>query len=170
MPQPNPGLYQLDRDLSRGEVLRELAATPHRLRAILDGASEAGLVAKPDAESWSALQVLGHMRDAALVYSARFRWIAFDDAPLLPDYNEDGWVAASRDVAADVPEIVDQIEASRADLVRVLGRLADEDWTRTGRHAVLGEVVLDHYVRHQLAHEESHLEQLREALRAVASG
>jgi hypothetical protein len=161
-------LYTLDRDLPRGDVLDALAATPARLRALVESQSADALMRQPAGE-WSAFQVCCHMRDAALVYSARFRWMTFDDDPVLPNYNEDNWVASSRDTPVDLPAILDQIAASRGDLIRVLSRLPDGAWTRTGRHEVIGRVELEPYVRHELAHEEAHLAQLQAALAASNS-
>lgn len=161
---PNPALYQLNRALSRDLVIAELEAMPGRLRRALHGKGDALLTRRASGEDWSAFQTLCHMRDATLVYAARFRWIVFDDDPLLPNYNENNWVAASMDVPSDVPAILDEIAASRADLVRVLSRLPEAGWLRTGRHEVAGTVVLEHYARHQVAHEEMHLAQIEAAL------
>lgn len=105
------------------------------------------------------------MRDAAIVYSGRFRWMVFDESPILPNYDEDNWVAASVDTVDDLDAILAELRASRTDLVRILERIPDAAWRRTGRHEVLGVVTLEPYVRHQLAHEEIHLAQLESALR-----
>jgi hypothetical protein len=98
------------------------------------------------------------------VYALRFRYIVFNDDPFLPDYDENNWVSASRDRVEDMPAIIDQIAASRADLVRMLSRLSEAAWRRGGRHEAMGPVVLEHYARHQVAHEEMHLAQIAAAL------
>ena len=157
-------LYELDRPLSRVEVLDGLARTPVKLATLLDSVAAEQLVKRPSGDGWTALQVVGHMRDAAIVYSARFRWMVFDDNPVLPNYDENNWVAAARDEPGDVPAILGEIGASRADLIRVLARLDEAAWSREGRHEVFGTVRLEPYVRHQLAHEEGHLRQLEAAL------
>ena len=164
--EPKPYLYKLERPLTRNELLDQLADVPAGLRELVSEASPMALTRSPGDESWSAFQTLCHMRDAALVYSVRFRWMVFDDDPLLPNYDENNWVAAAKDVPGDVAEIVEEIAASRRDLVRVLTRLPEEAWARAGRHEVAGTIVLEHYVRHQLAHEEQHLRQVRAALGA----
>ena len=165
-PQPVFKLYELDSDLSRAEVVAELAAVPDRLASATGSASADALTADAADGGWSAFNIVCHMRDAAIVYSGRFRWMVFDDNPPLANYNEDRWVADARDTVADLPAIVDEIRASRSDLVRVLSRLPEDAWLRTGRHEVIGVVTLEPYVRHQLAHELSHLAQLRSVLGA----
>lgn len=161
---PNPYLYVLDDSLSRADALARLAAMPSLLRAILSPRAPAGLSRVSADGEWTAFQTFCHMRDAAFVYALRFRWMVFDDDPLLTNYDENNWVAAAKDAVSDVPDILDDIAASRADLVRVLSRLSDAEWRRTGRHEVAGTVALEDYVRHQVAHEAMHLEQIRAAL------
>lgn len=165
-PQPVFKLYELEADLSRAEVLAELASVPERLASAVGKASADDLTADAADGGWSAFKVVCHMRDAAIVYSGRFRWMVFDDSPILANYNEDRWVAAARDTVADLPGILDEIRASRSDLIRVLSRLPEDAWARTGLHEVIGLVTLEPYVRHQLAHELSHLAQIRSALGA----
>lgn len=164
MPAPNPRLYTFDPAIPLDAVLAGLAEMPARLRSALSGAQETALTRAPSPDGWSAFQTFCHVRDATLAYAARFRWIVFDNDPFLPDYDENNWVAASRDSPADIPEILDQVAASRADLVRVLSRLPKDGWARTGRHEAMGSVVLEHYARHQVVHEAMHLEQIDAAL------
>lgn len=164
---PNPSLYRLEPPLALAATVTELAATPRHLRMAVAEANADALVRPGPGGGWSAFQVVCHFRDAALVYSLRFRFIVFDSEPLLPNYDENNWVAAARDRVEDLPEILNEIAASRSDLVRVLGHLEAAAWMRTGRHEVLGAVVLRDYVPHQLAHERQHLAQIRAALGAT---
>lgn len=113
---------------------------------------------------WTAFQTLLHMRDAAFIYAVRFRWMVFDDDPLLINYDENTWVASAKDTVEDAPAILDDIAASRSDLMRVLSCLSDSQWKRTGRHEVAGSIVLDDYVRHQVVHEAMHFEQISASL------
>ncbi len=164
MPEANPYLYRFDPNTPRSQVIAELAAMPARLREAVKSADAVALLRRPGPDQWSAFETFSHIRDATLAYAARFRWIVFNDDPFLPDYDENNWVAASKDTPDDIPEILEQIAASRADLVRVLSRLSDREWQRTGRHELAGSIVLDHYARHKVVHEAIHLEQIRLAL------
>lgn len=165
--EPNPYLYRLERPLSRAELLAELATMPERLRSALEGADAAALTNPPGADDWSAFQVLCHIRDATLTYAARFRWIVFNGDPFMPDYDENNWVKASRDTPADIPGMLDEVACSRRDLIRVLSRMPEAAWFRTGRHEVAGSIVLEHYASHQVAHEDMHLGQIRAAIRGT---
>ncbi len=98
------------------------------------------------------------------VYGVRFKWMILDDDPLLANYDEDAWAANATDGPGDVDAVVCEIEAYRAETVRLLRALPDDAWARSGGHETLGRVVLEPYVRHELAHEEQHLVQLARAL------
>lgn len=161
---PHPFLYVLDRPMGRAEVLAELTATPARMRALFEGA-DSDLVSRPrEGGEWSAFQVLCHMRDISLVYSGRFRWMALGDNPTMPSFDENAWVMAATDTPADVPAMLAAFAGSRDDLMRLLTRLPEAGWERSGQHDIMGTLYLDEYVRHQLAHEEGHLRELAAAL------
>lgn len=162
--QPLLQLYELDRDLSRDELVDALAAMPSRLREVLRGLQAGALTRVLDGGGWSAIEVVRHVRDVVQVYGMRFKWMILQDDPFLPNYDEDRWVAASPDGPAQLDAVLDELAAYRAETVRLLRALPAEGWSRRGRHEVLGSVELEPYVRHQLAHEEQHLAQLAGAI------
>ncbi len=167
MPATNPKLYRLDRDLTTEQLLAELAATPDRLRDVVEQCT--GELAQPGAaDAWSPIEVIRHVRDIVQVYGMRFKWMMLQDDPLLPDYDENRWVAGSPDGAADIEDVLTEIYAYRGETLRLLRSLGPEGWLRRGRHEVLGVVQLESYVRHQLAHEQQHLEQLQGAFGAMS--
>jgi hypothetical protein len=157
-------LYVLDDDLTREEVVDELAQVPERLRAILSGHALDALDHK-SADDWSPIEVCRHMRDAVQVYGMRFKWMILDEDPFLPNYDEDRWVAEHPDGAPQIEAMLAEMASLRGETVRLLRALPPEGWLRTGRHEVIGPLQLGPYVRHELAHERGHLRQLEEALR-----
>ena len=165
MAQPVFRLYELDRDLSRDELIDALAASPTRFREVLRGQSADAVTRRAPDGGWSAIEVFLHVRDVVQVYGMRFKWMILQDDPFLPNYDEDRWVAQSPDGPAQLDAVLDELAAYRAETVRLLRALPPDGWSRRGRHEVLGEVELEPYVRHQLAHEEQHVAQLAAALR-----
>ncbi len=162
---PVTRLYQLDEPLDRGQLLAEFSDMPALLSEAVRGVEPARLVERPEPGEWSPFDVICHVRDIAAVYALRFRWIVLNDNPVLPDYDENRWVADSRNTTADLSRILGHIAASRADICDLLGRLSEGEWRRTGRHEVMGTVVLDEYLAHEVAHERQHIDQIRAALR-----
>jgi hypothetical protein len=162
-------LYRLDRDLSREEIIDALARMPSRFRAILAGVDAEMLTRSNRPGEWSSMETMRHVRDIAQVYGMRFKWIILQDEPLLANYEENDWAARSPDGPAELPTMLDEIVAYRAETIRLLRSLDDAGWRRTGRHETEGIVELEPYVRHQLAHEEQHLAQLGGALARTAT-
>jgi hypothetical protein len=159
-------LYKLDRELSREQLIDELAATPDRIRALVAGATADALQRRAAPETWSPVEVCRHLRDAVQVYGIRFKWMVLQNDPFLPNYEEESWVANSPDGADALSHMIDEMAAYRAETVRLLSALSMEGWLRPGRHEALGPLTLEPYVRHELSHEESHLAQLRDSLPA----
>jgi hypothetical protein len=157
-------LFRLDRELTRAEVVAALAAMPSAYRGLLTGCDAASLVRSGPDGGWSAIEVCRDVRDIAQVYGMRFKWMILQDDPLLANYDEDAWASRSPDGPAELERMLDEIEAYRAETARLLRSLPPEGWQRTGRHETIGPVVLEPYVRHELAHEEQHLAQLRASL------
>lgn len=137
---------------------------PDRARELVASLDADALTRTSASGEWSALEVLRHLRDAGQVYEMRFKCIIIEDSPLLANYEEDRWVAAGTEGPEDVELLLTEMAAWRAELTRLLANLSSDGWSRQGRHEVIGTVTLEPYVRHQLAHEEQHLEQLRDVL------
>jgi DinB superfamily len=155
------GLYRLDASLTREELIAELAVMPDLVRSMVTGRGVEELERRTRLDEWSAIQVCKHLRDAAQVYGMRFKWMILNDDPVLPNYDENRWVAESPDGAQDVQRLLHEIAAYRSETVRLLRALSPQGWSRTGRHEVLGSVALEEYVRHQVEHERRHLQQLK---------
>ena len=70
------------------------AATPERLRTLVTDAGE-DLRSAPSPGEWSVIELIGHVVDAELVSSGRYRWILAHDTPAIPGYDQDLWGAAA---------------------------------------------------------------------------
>ncbi len=160
---PTFELYRPERDYTREQLLVQLATMPPRLRELLTGRDSAALRRRTVTADWSPMEVFRHLRDIAQVYGMRFKWIILQDDPFLPNYDEDRWVSESPDGPDEIESLIREIEAYRGETLRLLRSLPPAGWSRRGRHEVLGVVELEAYVRHQVAHEEQHLAQLRSA-------
>lgn len=163
MPSGKFELYRPDRDYSREELLEQLATMPRRLRELLSGRDAPALQRRAVIGDWSPIEVCRHLRDITQVYGMRFKWMILQDDPFLPNYDEDRWVAESPDGPGEIESMLREIEAYRGETLRLLRSMPSGGWSRTGRHEVLGTVELEEYARHQAAHEEQHLAQLRAA-------
>src|SRR3989442_13647788 len=71
------------------------ASTRARLLAVLKGVGS-DLRRTPAAGEGSVLELLGHLVDAEIVLSGRYRWVLSHDRPPLFGYDQDRWVEGLR--------------------------------------------------------------------------
>src|SRR5688500_8701797 len=83
-PRPDPSAGRGD----GSDPLHVLRKSPKRLRRLIQDAKEKDLAWKADAATWSVHEVIGHLADNEFVFGARVRFVAAEDRPLLPAYDE----------------------------------------------------------------------------------
>lgn len=145
------------------------SATPAAVRALVH---EAGADARtrPSPGEWSVIECVGHMWDAEISSSKRYRWIVAHDRPQLPGYDQDLWVSRLRWGDPDVEvesELLRPFEALRAANVALWRRLPAADRTRVGIHLERGPESYELTFRLLAGHDRVHLGQARRALAAV---
>lgn len=148
------------------QVTKDLAAVPRLIAALAAGHDETRLTSRADAKTWSASDVVAHLRSCAEV---RGKWIA---AMLDRDHPTVRAVSprsafrkyVDRDFAVSLKEFADE----RAALVQRLGGLEDASWARgltfSGASRKRTEQTLAQCATDLLRHELVHLEQIREIL------
>jgi hypothetical protein len=143
------------------------AGTPAALRQLV---AEAGLHlrTRPAPGEWSALEVLGHILDAEVVSSARYRFIVAHDEPALIGYDQDLWVRGLHHNDDDPSALLDQFEAMRLANVSMWRRSSPADRERVGIHEERGPESYDLTFRLIAGHDRVHLGQARTALQAAS--
>jgi hypothetical protein len=141
-------------------------ATPAELQAILSDAGP-NLRRKPAPKEWSVAELLGHMVDAEMVMSARFRWTISQDKPPLVGYDQDLWVARLHHNDEQPDELVALFSALRAANLQLWRRSSAADRQRVAMHAERGPESYDLMFRMLAGHDRFHLNQMRETLRQV---
>jgi hypothetical protein len=141
------------------------AGTPAAMREIVRGAGS-HLRTRPAPGTWSALEVLGHMLDAEIVSSARYRFIVAHDEPTLIGYDQDLWVQGLNHNDDDPSALIDQFEAIRLANVAMWRRASPNERGRVGIHEERGSESYDLMFRLIGGHDRIHLAQAREALQA----
>jgi hypothetical protein len=140
--------------------------TQASLRSVLtDAASD--LRKRPAASEWSVLELLGHLADAELVVSGRYRWAISQDEPPLLAYDQDLWVARLRHNEDQPDELLALFSALRAANLQLWRRSSAEERQRAAMHAERGPESYDLMFRMLAGHDRFHLNQMRETLRQV---
>jgi len=148
------------------EAVAILARTPATLDAMLRGLPDGWLVAHEGGDTWSALDVLGH-----LIHGERTDWLP--RARIILEHGEARtFDAFDRFAQFAVPEprtlagLLDELAALRQSNLRELAalQLTDADLDRRGRHPELGVVTLRQLLATWAAHDLDHVVQISRVL------
>jgi uncharacterized damage-inducible protein DinB len=132
-------------------------AGPARLRAACAGLTRADLTARPGPGAWSILEVVVHLADSDAVSIDRMKRMLTEDDPPLLYADETAYVARLHTHEQDLEDALTLLEVGRRQWARVLRKLPDLAFTRTGRHNRRGTVTVGGTVADYVAHIDDHL-------------
>ena len=169
-PVAEPSVYQrqLLAALGDDDPAEAQAQTAGEMRRIVDAAGDS-LRTRPQPGEWSALEAVGHIVDAEIVYSGRYRWILAHDEPPLIGYDQDLWVTRLRHNEADADELLRIFEVLRDANLALWRRASAEERARVGMHSERGPENFELSFRLVAGHDRIHLAQARQALETAAA-
>jgi uncharacterized damage-inducible protein DinB len=145
-------------ELRRGWV-EDIAGTPSRLRAAVEGLSAAELETAYRPGGWTVRQVVHHLPDSHLNAYARFRLALTEDEPTIKTYFEDRWAELPDSRTAPIDVSIDLLDALHRRWTLMLKALSVSEWDRRFRHPELGPLTLSTTLalyawhgRHHVAH------------------
>jgi len=141
-------------------------ATLARLRSVVDDAGP-DLRRRPSPDEWSVLELLGHLADAEMVMSGRYRWTISQDQPPLLGYDQDQWVARLRHNEDEPDQLLAVFSGLREANLRLWGRTSPDERARVAMHAERGPESYDLMFRMLAGHDRFHLNQMRDTLRQL---
>lgn len=144
--------------MTNTRLVETLAGIPGKLTAAIENLPKEELIQELD--GWTPLQILGHLKDAAVIYGQRVIRVATEDNPLLPGYDQDAYVAAGDYNNASPSDLLATIATARAETIALLEGLRNDDWHRPGVHGETGPLTLLSLAEHMVEHETSHLADL----------
>lgn len=141
-------------------LLAALETLPSRLKTILDGVPDEALRRGLDAEGWSALEIVAHLRAADAILAPRIMQILVRPGSRYPALDERRWaeVAQSRQMPLETQLLL--YGASRVQLIVALSQADPAAWLLTGEHEELGPQSVRSIATHLAKHEAEHVEQL----------
>ena len=147
-----------------GGVIATLAEAPDWVADRL-GAAPANVAARPGPGRWSALEVLGHLRDGDRdVYLPRLEVMLTQWRPDVPNIDLVGPDRVAGYANERPRDLLEDWRALRKRLVTRLAPLGREEWARVGVHSRRGSFPLGEMVRDWAEHDLSHRRQLALAL------
>ena len=164
--------------------LSRLGRMPEELASAIRGADDALLSRRPESRSWSATEVLCHLRDVEELFLVRFQSMLAMDHPAILTWSAtpealaawkigdgvghpldpDRW-AQEREYGRCRPDVaLAAFARRRAETLTVLRGLTPDEWRRGGIHLQRGRMALGDWVASLAAHDDNHLAQLGRTL------
>lgn len=144
------------------ELLRNLAQGPAMVRALAHGLSQEEAMIRPDAESWSVLEVIGHLYDEEREDFRRRLDLILNHAGVeWPPINPQGWVIERNYNGKNLVEMMEAFSEERRISILWLESLEAPDWEREAISA-WGSMKAGEMLAAWAAHDTLHLRQLVE--------
>lgn len=155
--------------IDHATVLRLLMATPLRIGAASKGLNDEKLRCKPASDSWSANEVLAHLRACADVWGSSIAAMLTQDRPTLRYVSPRTWIEKTNYTSLTFAASLQAYTNQRKDLLKVLRALPDEGWLRGASIKVatkLREETVLSYAQRMAQHEAGHCDQVERILSA----
>lgn len=144
--------------------IKGLAETAPRLAALAEQVPEPRWRIRPSTGVWAPLEVLAHLADLELVFSARLRAMLTIDEPLLQKVDEARLAARARYLDWPLAVALDRFGRRRDDNLELLDTCSAEEIGRVGLHPSRGPMTIADMVALMLAHDTDHIGQIRNRL------
>lgn len=154
------------RPAERAALIERYANGPAVLKAALAKIPAEALKWRPGPKRWSAHEIILHCADSESNGAARLRYVMAEEKPVIQGYDQDRWAAALDYHSLPLEPALAAVEAVRANLVPLLGRLTDEQWQRVGHHSESGPYAAEDWLKIYAEHLEKHAGQLERNLAA----
>lgn len=152
------------------DALQFLAETPRIVEEAAAGLTPDDLRWRPSAKEWSVLENVCHLRDIESEgYRVRIRRLLEEEHPYLADLDGSRLAEERRYNTQDAPEGIAGFRRSREETLQALGRVAPEQWDRSGTFETTGTITLRDLVGMMREHDQAHrtdLARLREQLQS----
>lgn len=148
----------------RGEAIREMAATPGKVRTAVAGLNDAQLDTPYREGGWTVRQVVHHLADSHMNAYVRWRLALTEREPTIKPYEEGAWAKLEDAAHAPVEVSLQLIEPLHERWVRLMHSVKDGEFAKTFRHPEHGVRTLDWmlflYAWHG-KHHTAHITELR---------
>ncbi len=148
-------------------IVDEYEAGAQKLAQAIRGLEREDLLAFPVPGTWSIQQIVLHLSDSEQVYADRMKRIIAEDNPTLQGFDQDRWVAGLSYEDQSTDEAAKLVDLTRRQMSRVLRKLPDSAFERTGTHTEYGRRTLRELVEGACKHLEHHLKFLHQKRAAM---
>src|SRR5437867_271478 len=115
-----------------------LTATPQRLRELATGLSGSQLQDHPVPGKWSIHEIVAHLADCELMFSARCRFILYEENKPLIGFDQDRLMAGWRREQEPFEDTLERFRVMRKAQLRLFRAASPADLERTAPHEEYG--------------------------------
>lgn len=117
-------------------------------------------------DEWSLVEIISHLRDVEReVNLPRIQTFLQEENPFITADDTDVWAAERGYAEQDGEAALRAFVTARMETLDALNNLTDEDWQRSGRHAIFGPITLREQMAFMAEHDRVHLRQVYKLLR-----
>ncbi len=146
------------------ELVAQLKDTADKYAGVIEDASLASLLRRPDEKNWSPVEIICHMRDVEELFSNRFQIMLVVETYEFPSLVVDQWAIDRQYLRNDAFEALSAFRRRREEMLKFLKTLKPELWERVGIHPKRGQMSIADNVKLIAVHDNNHLDQLKRAL------
>lgn len=157
-PEPVPN------DAARAQLIQHIEELPTKIKAAVDGLTDAQLDTPYRPEGWTPRQIVHHVADSHINAYIRFKLAMTEHHPTVKPYNEKDWAETREAKSGPVSLSLPLLEALHQRWVVFLKSLDASAFTRTVMHPEKGTMTLDDllglYAWHS-RHHTAHITEMR---------
>jgi hypothetical protein len=143
-----------------GNVLDRQRQTPTVLAKLISQGSHQQLMTRPSEGKWSVAEILAHLAEDEIASAWRYRQMIEESGISLAGFDQDLWARMGDYALREPHESLELFRLLRTGNVKLLERLALEQWECFGIHAERGRLTVRDLATHMVGHDANHIEQI----------
>lgn len=142
-------------------IIDKYEAGGAKLQRGLAGLTSEELLWSPPADAgvgkWTIQEIAIHLMDSDLIWSTRMKSIIAEDHPTILSFDEGKFAASLFYADQNALAAADLFDLNRHQFAKVLRKLPDSTFARTGNHSERGSISLEQVVQLVVGHVDHHL-------------
>ena len=143
------------------KIIDDFETAGKKLRNAIAGLTQKDLLWVPPPGAgigrWSIQQVVLHLMDDELIWTSRMKMIIAEDNPQILGFDESKFAASLFYEMQNAESAIGLLDLNRKQFTKVLRKLPDSTFSRTGLHNERGSISLGESVRLMVEHIDHHL-------------
>jgi uncharacterized damage-inducible protein DinB len=136
------------------DLLLILRSAPDTLTSLVNGLTEERARNRPREGEWSIGEIVAHLVDGEWAWFTRVRLMSTEERPHMQAFPNADYTKPT------LHESLASYVRNRREDLAYLENLAPQQWSRSGRHELWGEIDVLWAVRHLAAHDAEHFAQI----------